>query len=792
MLTVDLFTADAAHNCLISVPFNATVATQFLTYYKDTLQFQSSLAYLKNPPSTYRQPSIDLLGALDDIQKAVDNGVYENEYDFESNVQKLVYATHDAHVILDAGALSVFRFGAPVSIVSVSTDGIAFPKIFVLDDLLEAYDPANKADWEPSAILSINGVKTIDFLRDFASSNSPGTLEIHADWNQLMSSPANDIQGRLSVFEGSTPFWPGNEITFTFENGTKSLSLPWVATYSVPDGTPPITSGDDFYRVFVLGNSRNVKDNPPAATASFPTTTTSAMPSRFADANVTSTVTATANPTGATALATAAADSTQDQPTSWDYFPYPFDPVTVQPNLGEGGVVTAYFLNDGLTAVLSIPSFDVNNESMVSFSSTIAEFIQKSRDAGKDRFIIDLQRNSGGGNLLATDTFKQFFPSINPFGGSRLRAHEGANALGNTFSSYYSSQISNSTNTGSLIGNPWVASTFINANTGRNFSSWAELYGPQMANGDFFTTTQRDNLSSTLLDAAASGIIGSGSGNHSPTLPQPYDARNIILLSDATCTSACATFIELMHHQASVRTVVAGGLPESGPMQTPSGSRGAEPYSSAALDTDIAFAESVNATSALYLPQNRDIDFHITYASFNLRDAVRQDDPTTTPLQFMNEPADCRIFYTPRTIYNFENLWNYVIDAMWRNPSLCIAGSASPFAPSHASNPSYSSASQKLLEKRSLLPPVQESDRFAFDSEFGSRRYRKLDGEVTAGRGKMDAAPGVGRAPYAFPVRARRVSENARRRGTPSGKAAGRGKGTAGFVDLAFGKGWWV
>ncbi|KAL8713736.1 MAG: hypothetical protein Q9220_002262 [cf. Caloplaca sp. 1 TL-2023] len=845
---VGLFTAESAHNCLISTSFNATVATQFLSYYKDTLQFQSTLAYLKTPPSTYRQPSIDLLGALDDVQRAVNSGVYKNEYDFEAAVQKLVYATHDAHIILYAGALSVFTFGAPVSIVSVSTDGVAYPKVFILDDLLEAYDPANKVDWIPSAISSINGVTTVDFLRGFAASNSPGTLEPHADWNQLMSSPANDIQSYLSTFEGSTPFWPGNDITFAFENGTEPLSLPWVATYTIPDDTPLITSGNDFYQIFVLGNSPDVEDDPSVVTASLPTA--SATASASAEATFTSTATATADPTGATALATAAADPAEDQATSWNYFPYPSNPVTVQPNLGNGGVVTGYFLNDGVTAVLSIPSFDVNSESIVSFSDAVGEFIQKSKDAGKERFIIDLQHNGGGGNLLATDTFKQFFPSIDPFAGSRLRAHEGANALGNTFSAYYNSQSSNSTNTDPLIGSPWVAGTFINADTGRNFSSWAELYGPQVANGDFFTKTQRDNLSSIVFDETAGGIVVSGFGNRSAALPQPYDAKNIILLSDGTCSSACANFIELMHHQAGVRTVVAGGLPEAGPMQIPSGSRGAEVYTSFALDADISFASSINATSASSLPQNRDIDFYITYAGFNLKDAVRKDDPT--PLQFQNEPADCRIFYTVHTVYNFENLWNYVIDAMWRNPSLCIAGSASPFAPSNAPNPSSS-------QKRSLIPPP-EPNLSTFENDFtftptssecpicpnarqactdvpfcsrGRRTFTKkcrlvcvggfstsscgpdahcsetrrgvrgscqLNADITAARGcpatptaagqknVQQAAAGVGTGPYDFPTSGRRVGNNVGRGGIPTG-GGGRGGGTAGFVDLAFGRG---
>lgn len=283
-------------------------------------------------------------------------------------------------------------------LVSKDNSRLIWQVLTVLDDLIETGTPSNKAQWEPSAISSINGVKTEDFLKNFAAINSPGTLEPNADWNQLMSSPANDVQEHFSFFEGSTPFWPGNEITFAFENGTDPLTSSWLATYSIPDDTPRITSGQEFYQIFVLGESPDVDSS--AATASFPTATAAAISSAFDLAG---------SAASASASASAAATTTADAPqvTSWDYFPYPPNPVTVQPNLGDGGVVTGYFLNDDATAVLSIPSFDVNSEAIISFSTAIGDFIQKSKDAGKERFIIDLQRNGGGGNLLATDTFKQ-------------------------------------------------------------------------------------------------------------------------------------------------------------------------------------------------------------------------------------------------------------------------------------------------------------------------------------------------------------------------------------------------
>ena len=131
MVLDNYFAALDVYNCLIEVPFNQTVATQFLKYYKDTLEFQSTLTYLKNPPSSYQQPGVDLLGGLDRIQRDVDTGVFDNQYDFELEVQNLVVSAHDSHLYLIAGATSVFSFGSPFYISSVSVDGHAPPQIYI-------------------------------------------------------------------------------------------------------------------------------------------------------------------------------------------------------------------------------------------------------------------------------------------------------------------------------------------------------------------------------------------------------------------------------------------------------------------------------------------------------------------------------------------------------------------------------------------------------------------------------------------------------------------------------------
>ena len=131
-----VFNAKEVYDCLTSVPFNPAVASRFLKYYKDTLQFQSNLKYLKNPPPSYQQPAVDLIGGIEKIQEDINNALFPNQYTFEAVLQNLIYSAHDAHLTLDAGILSAFSFASPYYIVSVSSDGQQLPKVFVKGTVL--------------------------------------------------------------------------------------------------------------------------------------------------------------------------------------------------------------------------------------------------------------------------------------------------------------------------------------------------------------------------------------------------------------------------------------------------------------------------------------------------------------------------------------------------------------------------------------------------------------------------------------------------------------------------------
>jgi len=275
-------------------------------------------------------------------------------------------------------------------------------------------------DWQPSPIATIDGQEVTDWLTQFAVLNAPGTLEPHADWNQLMTSGAAQVRQQWNPFNGGSPFYPGDWMQFTFENGSRTVPIPWLATYNIPDNTPPIYTGADFYDWFVLVDSLTFNYGSSAVTTTDSPLTATATVSY--DTSMTGTF-STDYPTAAT---TTFDSSPSGNPTSsggpvptqsgwgfWGLSPYPDNPDVKQPYLGffGGGVVTGYFLNESSIAVLSIPSFALTGEAINSFSASIGEFLRRSLKAGMKKVVIDVQQNMGGDQLLAADTFKQVVAS---------------------------------------------------------------------------------------------------------------------------------------------------------------------------------------------------------------------------------------------------------------------------------------------------------------------------------------------------------------------------------------------
>ena len=95
------------------------------------MQWQSTLEILKDPPSGYHLPGVDLLGGLDTISKNVTQGNYKNEYEFEIALYNLFNSAHDFHTNYFPDFFgNSFAFKTGVAIVSVSTDGQELPQLY--------------------------------------------------------------------------------------------------------------------------------------------------------------------------------------------------------------------------------------------------------------------------------------------------------------------------------------------------------------------------------------------------------------------------------------------------------------------------------------------------------------------------------------------------------------------------------------------------------------------------------------------------------------------------------------
>lgn len=530
-----------------------------------------------------------------------------------------------------------------------------------------------------------------------------------------MSSPALDIQSGQTIWSGSATFYPGDNLTVHFENYTAGdestfWDTIWLAVYNEnANYTGPLTTGGDFYNYFVLGN----------------------LPASFDPDRI---------------IEPEDFGEPEAAPGNWSnvsFGAYPENPDVAQAELGpfSPGIVSGYFYQDISTGVLSLPSFDAVADSVGNYSDAVGDFISKASDAGLKNVIIDLQRNPGGLTLLAYTTFKLFFPDLSPFAGSRRRITALANALGSVTTDFWDAldesdedQLAFKLEMGAF---EWLITNRINAATGKNFTSWAEYATVVNDNGDTFSQTEQYDLANKMFDTAAFDqwyptMYIEAEKDKWPWTNRHWEPDHITLLTDGTCGSACAIFVEMMT-RAGVKTIVAGGRPQPGPMQAVGGNRGANIYGTDQLDDDMLFAravgDSINENVNGTVPEIRDPAIFTQFGSVNLRDQVRKGE--TTPLQFKYEAADCRIYYTIANVYNFTRLWHDVAAAV-ADPSLCVQGSTG-FS---TTNPNPSPPPAPTAERPTLDQhnPTIEKVQFENDPDGGLRALvgkPRGDSEIT-------------------------------------------------------------
>ncbi|CAI6067246.1 unnamed protein product [Clonostachys chloroleuca] len=696
------FDAQKAFECINSVPLDVNVSIATIDLLKRYYEFDTTIAYLKDPPKSYQSLPIDVMGRLDQVAQSLSDGKYNSTYEMEAAIKQIFITAREGHMKYNGGILGIFSWVLPDGLISVSSDGKSLPEVYASNDVL-----LNKNNISP--IVEINNQTVFDYLRDYIETKAPtGLIESHADWNAIMYSSqvlfgtigsGSSLSYSPTLFQ-STDFYNGPSITVRFSNGTSSEWL-YQATSSWNLLQQNLTSPNAIFnaRVYSTQLSARAEDDDETST------TTTRVGSR----------------------ATTSAQSSAPTSTSAQFVPvigYPKDPIVKQENFTNGGFVSGYLLQNDSVGVLSLPSFATASSSSASadsqsFSDAVAAFIREAKDAGMKKIIIDLSGNTGGTFLLGYNTFRQFFPDTLPTLSFRARSTPSLRTIGRIVTEVLSDENAPS-DIYSLFTGPGRAASLNTLHTmklnGENWASYADFSSPRTIHGDNFTQTGRYSLSDP---AWASGVdMGpylAGYGTNKLSYEQPWKGEDITLLLDGWCASTCTLFAELMKTDGGVKSVVVGGIPQYGPMQGICGTRGSNIlahifFSSAitAINSLMKYAEtSIKGGTAALLQQlnltSSDIrslpaplsssPAKVFDNSVNALDEIRASSPDS-PLAFTYEAANCRIFWTGEMARDLTQLWRAVSKYSSGDTSVCVEGSVdgpgSGFNETITDDPGYS------------------------------------------------------------------------------------------------------
>ncbi|KAF6806482.1 hypothetical protein CSOJ01_08830 [Colletotrichum sojae] len=318
---------------------------------------------------------------------------------------------------------------------------------------------------------------------------------------------------------------------------------------------------------------------------------------------------------------------------------------------------------------LKIISFGQPKNGKADFEDTIRSFLNQSIAHNKQKLVIDLRENGGGLAHLCLEAFMQLFPDMEPFAGMRYRATDVYNKIGDVVSEVRSEPLLAAQVDLGPLRRFWDWWGFRTAR-GDSFDSWEQFKGPFRVNDDGFTATWRW------------GYATGYKGRH----PTAFDPSNVVMLTDASCHSACAALHEELRNIAGVKTVTVGGRPENGPIQAVTGTRGGHIVELSELAEISRIALDISSDYELRsVTPDDEVLWRAANAStvtkraggglwVQMVDKLRKDVETRTPLQFTYEAADCRIFYTAESWADPFEAWKQTWSAH-TDYSKCVEGS---------------------------------------------------------------------------------------------------------------------
>ncbi|EEH23410.1 hypothetical protein PABG_05621 [Paracoccidioides brasiliensis Pb03] len=635
-----LISAQLAHACLTSVPINRGDALRLVDGLISFWKWQSTIDYLKDPPSGYLLPKTDLVAGLEIIRKKVSREEYTNEYDFQRDLSALAKTTHDSHFSLKLDAASVFHFRRSKAgpLVSFSEKGNEPLKVYSYFDL-----QAKNPDFAPSPIQEIDGKNVVEWLTGLSYGGT--TQDPDALYNELFWSIPAETNGVLGGFYAQSGVYTGASVALKFENGTVK-EYENMASFTTP--FTDVVDGKSFYAKFCSselgkGFKKMKRDY---------------------------------------ILKAAPIVAPRAEKNKRPLYPKPVVEM-------QGGDVAGYFLQDDYsdTAVLSATSFmGTGSQGSVKFQDAVTTFLSECKKAGKKKLIVDVTRNGGGTILLGYDLFKQLLPKVEPADAFNIRAHEQLDIIGTKVHDMLNDGKETPQDRDERDG-IYDTGSYLNMDN-KKFSSWDDYYGPDTVGKDYkFSNLGRWDFNNRVLSIRSSGgIVVSGYLDRKNMREEYFKAEDIVLLTDGTCGSTCAIFANLMQ-KAGVKTIVVGGRPQTGPMQAIGGVKGTQVltyqriyYTAARVFDSYSTPQEKRQWAGTDLGEIYRVGKYILArtvddgegARVNFRNGIDPKDKDRIPLQFVYEAAGCRIWTTRPMLNDITKLWEAVSDTTFRGKSNCL------------------------------------------------------------------------------------------------------------------------
>ncbi|KAH6623944.1 peptidase S41 family protein [Chaetomium tenue] len=625
-----------AYDCLRSMPFHSKLAVEFLDEYVKYLQFHATIDVLKEPPSGYISTSVDVLRGMKRIRGKAVKGFYTSHYDFDYDLRYLISRANDGHLGLELCSLSVMHFEHGVPLVSLSRDGLELPQIYAYADA-----KAMVYGTDMSPVIYINGQDPTYFLQANIGA-TVGLQDPDARYNSLFPSPNAGFEGRYGggYWTNHLGLWPGPRHTLEFANGTQ-LVIETTASLSM-ENFDDVVDGESLFRAACLPERSNGEDESKSHVV-------------------------------------------RDHPFESDIPPtgpprYPLPLIQ-----HEGDLVRGYYLDGDEhqdVAVLQLPTFKLDDWVAKGLSVTANTFLDRAHADGKTRLIIDMSGNGGGNVNVGFNFFQILFPHAGLETRTRFRRTKLIRLMGKVFSSMqgrarYQDRFP--------LDLPLAAHLAVSPDQRHAFASWEDLYGSTGTVSEMYATF---NLTSASTED--NPIEGFGPVPKSHTF-QLFGADSIVIMTDGHCASTCVLLASLLVGQG-VRSIVFGGRPRHAPMQLLGGVKGgqywslrtASRYIQEAYDIALHAPDADPILSTTEMARFREIaplpleEFPLRFDKYgssgvNFRNAYGESDGET-PLQFVYEAADCRLFFTAENVLRPETTWRSAARAMFGNGS-CVSGS---------------------------------------------------------------------------------------------------------------------